>query len=76
MLQWPSQSPDLNSIENLWFQLKRAVHKHRLKDIKDLEKFCMEEWSKIPPNVFSNLIKHYRKRLSDVILARGGCTKY
>ena len=76
ILQWPSQSPDLNPIENLWFQLKRAVHKRRPKDIKDLERFCMEEWSKIPPNVFSNLIKHYRKRLSAVILARGGCTKY
>jgi hypothetical protein len=24
-----------------------------MKDIKDLEGFCMEEWSKIPPNVFS-----------------------
>ena len=24
------------------------------KYIKDLERFCMEEWSKIPPNVFSN----------------------
>uniref|UniRef100_A0A4W5PJW1 Protein transport protein Sec31A n=1 Tax=Hucho hucho TaxID=62062 RepID=A0A4W5PJW1_9TELE len=35
-----------------------------MKDIKDLEGFCMEEWSKIPPTVFSNLIKHFRKRLS------------
>ena len=44
--------------------------------MKDLEKFGMEECSKIPPNVFSNLIKLYRNRLSAVILARGGCTKY
>ena len=33
----------------------------------------MEEWSKIPPDVFFNLIKHYRKRLNVVILAWGGC---
>ena len=38
--------------------------------MKDLERFCMEEWSKIPPNVFSNLIKHYRNRLSAIILGR------
>ncbi|MBN3275160.1 TCB1 transposase, partial [Polyodon spathula] len=61
ILQWPSQSPDLNPIENLWFELKRAVHKRRPKDTKDLERFCMEEWSKIPSNEFSNLIKNYRK---------------
>jgi hypothetical protein len=28
-----------------------------------LEILCMEEWSKISPNVFSNLNKHFRKRL-------------
>ena len=35
-----------------------------------MEIFCMEEWSKIPPNLFSNLIKHFRKMLSAVIFAR------
>ena len=63
VLQWPSQSPDLNPIENLWAELKRSVDKHKPKNVKDLERICQEEWSKIPPNVFLNLVKNYRKRL-------------
>jgi hypothetical protein len=45
---------DMKPIENLWFELKRAVHKRRPKDIKDLEVSFMVEWSKIPPNVMTN----------------------
>ena len=76
ILLWPSQSPDLNPIENLWAELKRSVDKHKPKNVKDLERICQEEWSKTPPNVFLNLVKNYRKRLHAVILASGGCTKY
>jgi len=31
--------------------------------LKDLERFYMEEWSLISCQVFSKLIRHYRKRL-------------
>ena len=72
--QRPSRSPE-NPIENTWCESKRAVHKRKPEDMKDLERFCMEECFKIPPNVFSNLIKHFRNGLRVVILARGGCTK-
>jgi hypothetical protein len=42
-------SPDLNPIENLWFELKRAVHMQRQRISK-----IWKNQSKIPPNVFSN----------------------
>ena len=41
--------PDLNPIENMWSEFKRAVHKRKPKDMNNLERFWMEEWSKILP---------------------------
>src|SRR4029434_10925078 len=76
VLPWASQSPDLNPIENVWDELKRRVHKCRPRNLKDLERYCMEEWSHIPCHVFTNLITHYRRRLRDAMLAKGGSTKY
>ena len=46
------------------------------RSLDDLERFCKEEWLKIPLSVFSHLVKHYRRRLGAVLLAKGGCTKY
>uniref|UniRef100_A0AAQ4S5H1 Tc1-like transposase DDE domain-containing protein n=1 Tax=Gasterosteus aculeatus aculeatus TaxID=481459 RepID=A0AAQ4S5H1_GASAC len=75
VLEWPSQSPDLNVIENLWSLLKRAVHAQKPSNLTELEMFCKEECSKIPSTRIQTLIGSHRKRL-DVISAKGGSTKY
>src|SRR4029434_3472705 len=69
VLLWPSQSPDLNPIGNVWDELKRSVHKRRPRNLKDMKRYCMEEWPQIPCHVFTNLITNYRRRLRAVILA-------
>ena len=76
VLEWHSQSPDLNPIENRWFDLKIAVHQWNPSNLKELEQFCLEEWEKIPVESCAKLIETYPKRLSAVIDAKGDSTKY
>ncbi|KAK3508004.1 hypothetical protein QTP70_010151 [Hemibagrus guttatus] len=76
VLEWPSQSPDLNPIENLWRELKIRVAQRQPQNITALEEIWMEEWAKLPATVCKNLVVTYRKRLTSVIANKGYITKY
>lgn len=81
VLEWPSQSPDLNIIEPLWGDLKCKVHSRRPKTLHDLGAFCQDEWAAIRPAKIWGFIDNYYKRLDvfnllHVIDAKGGNTQY
>jgi transposase len=43
VLEWPSQSPDLNQIEHLWRDLKITVQRRSPSNLTELERICREE---------------------------------
>ncbi len=76
VLEWPSQSLDLNPIEMLWHDLKQSIHARKHSNVAELKQFCKEEWAKIPPQRYERLIASYHKRLIAVVAAKGGITSY
>ena len=76
VLEWPSQSRDLNPMAMLWPDLKQAVYARKPSNVAELKQFCKEEWAKTPPQRCERLIASYRKRLIAVVAAKGGTTSY
>ncbi|KAG2457186.1 TCB1 transposase, partial [Polypterus senegalus] len=76
VLEWPSQSPDLNLIEHLWRDLKMAVHRRFPSNLMEFERRCKEEWAKLAKDRCAKLVASYSKRLEAVIAAKGASTKY
>uniref|UniRef100_A0A8C5PDE5 Transposase n=1 Tax=Leptobrachium leishanense TaxID=445787 RepID=A0A8C5PDE5_9ANUR len=76
ILEWPSQSPDLNPIDNLWWDLKKAVAVRKPKNVTELEAFAHDEWAKILVDRCKTLVSSYASCLKAVITVKGCCTKY
>jgi len=86
IMQWPSNSPDLNPIEHLWSHVKRELYRRypdtwQLKGspdtIRSILKKCIHEiWWNIGPTVLKRLIESMPHRVRAVLDARGNVTGY
>ncbi len=71
VLEWPSQSPDLNPIEHLWRDLKMAVHQRLPSNLTELERICKEEWQRIPKSRCEKLVAIFPKKTHGCIKSKG-----
>ncbi len=76
VMDWPSNSPDLNPIENLWAIVKGNVERRMPKNLNDLERFMAEEWRNIPETVIINLAGSMRRRCELIIENNGERISY
>ncbi|PJE77336.1 hypothetical protein CI610_03746 [invertebrate metagenome] len=77
-LPWPSQSPDLNVIENVWKTIKTQLSR-RLNEIQnrgDLIRIVNEIWAGLPVYYIQTLYNSLPQRLRSVMRVRGQITKY
>ena len=84
LLDWPSNSPDLNLIENLWSILKGRIEKqvNKLvlkKNSVTVDVFCeiiQKEWEGIESEIFLNLACSMKSRIKLVIESKGNKIPY
>lgn len=75
---WPSYSPDLNPIENLWGDLSSRVWDRNPKGVDELKEFLLEEWQNTLAITCDNdtplirkLARSLVQRAALVIIAKG-----
>jgi transposase len=78
VLDWPSQSPDMNPIEHAWKTLKEKItdRQDKASNLDDVFEIATEEWNKLPLEFFRNLISSMPNRVRALYTARGRHTKY
>ncbi len=78
VLDWASNSPDMNAIEHVWARLKHNVHE-RLPVASSREELwgvVQEEWEKLDKEFLETLYQSMPRRVAALYAARGSYTKY
>ncbi|KAG2215111.1 hypothetical protein INT46_002943 [Mucor plumbeus] len=75
---WPAQSPDLDLIEHVWYQLKcrRNIYPTRPTTKEKLEVRITSEWYKFTKNGCLKYIDSMPARIKAVIRSGGGTTRF
>ncbi len=76
VMQWPSQSPDLNPIEHAFHLLKTKLKGNAPRNKQELKTVAVEAWQSITRDETQRLVMSMRSRLQAVIDCKGFATKY
>lgn len=73
VLDWPSRSPDLNPMENVWGMLARRVYSRnrQFHHVNDLEVVIMHEWDKLKNTMLETLVDSMPTRVYALIKQNG-----
>jgi transposase len=75
-LDWPSYSPDLAPIENLWSYMKLKVDENKPRTLNDLVKNIKKVWSTLSPELARNLSNSMSNRILQCIKSNGDYIMY
>ena len=76
VLPWPSYSPDLNPIENLWSVLDYKLRKRRPQNKEQLFQALSDGWNALDRDLLTQLVDSMPRRIQAVIDIDGYPTKY
>ena len=74
----PPSSPDLNTIENLWFILKQHIRSrpHPPTSTEELKRAVQEAWDSLTLDEINTLVRSMPNRVAQVLSAKGHATHY
>ena len=76
VLDWPSQSPDLNPIENLWHKLKTLIHNEKVTKLSELPEVMKKCWESISPEYCNKLVESMPRKMDQLVSNKGLWIQY
>ena len=77
MEPWPAVSPDMNPIEHLWDYMKRKMREQPpTQNSYELFELLTQIWDNISEEHVISLTSSMRRRVTSLLTAAGGHTRY
>ena len=78
LMVWPSRSPDLNPMENIWGWLARRLYANnrQFNSVSDLQNCVLGEREQVRQQLVRDLVESMHKRTAQVLQRGGFCTYY